>query len=85
MNLVPCIYKDVFDTKRVKRSKNLELLEEFLSSGMKCAMIEDHHYCSADSGQNSLRQSIVRFGLSEIEVRVHNGNLYLVNTSIKDD
>ncbi len=45
-------------------TKLLQLLNEFVESGLACARVADHTYSSAYSGVAALNASAKRFGLS---------------------
>lgn len=60
-----------------KRTKLLELVEEFVDSGEDVMEIADHKYSNVRSGYNSIRMHLLRFG-EPVEVHQKNGKLYLV-------
>lgn len=60
-----------------KRTKILELVEEFLDSGEDVMEIADHKYSTTHSGYNSIQMHLMRFG-EPVKVHQKNGKLYLV-------
>lgn len=64
-----------------KKTKNLEILEEFMNSGLECAKIEGYSHKNAKSAQSCLYSSMKRFGLKGIAVVVRKGNLFLLRVN----
>lgn len=60
-----------------KKTKLLELIEEFLESNEPVMEIVDHEYSSISSGCNSIRAHILRFG-EPVRVCRKDGKIYLV-------
>lgn len=66
--------------KFYKRTKILELVENFKASGIKVARVEDWNYVSAKVGVNSINVSIKHFKISGVHAFVRDGEIYLVRT-----
>ena len=82
MRLVKCeVPKDY------KRTKNLELLEEFIQSGEKCVRIDgwEEQYCNRTSLQSSILAAIKRFNLTQVKCIVRGGCVFLINTLIESE
>lgn len=65
MNLVP------YETEKVKwyrRSKNQQILEEFIDSDLKCAKLEGWPQISAKSCQSSMLTTLKRLHISTVKV-----------------
>lgn len=76
MRLVPY---DVNQLKpRMKRTKCLEVLEEFEKSGLTCAEIEDFTQKSAKTCAVSFCNAIKRFRMNNISVRTSKGRVFLI-------
>lgn len=77
------VMADVSEAKmRYKRTKVLEILEQFKESGFECARVVDHNYAEAKSGVNAFRKAIHRFGINGVEVCIRNGEIYLVRVDM---
>lgn len=60
------------------KTKNLEIIEEFVDSGMDCAKVEDFTQKNADVCANGLNQSIKRFSKKGIKAISRNGEVFLI-------
>lgn len=65
-----------------KRTKNQNVLKEFINSDLDCVRVEGWTQNNADSCANSFRQSIKRFRVTGIQVFVRKGEVYLVKTNV---
>lgn len=65
-----------------KKTKNLDLLDKFRESGLKCAKVED--WTNKDAGQAaaSLAQSIKRYKFNGIIAMSRGGEVFLINKEI---
>ncbi|HCJ37846.1 MAG TPA: hypothetical protein DHV37_05915 [Erysipelotrichaceae bacterium] len=85
MKLVPV---DPNDFVRLKKTKNLELIDSFIASGHAMVRLDgaDKEYKTADSCVAALNASIKRFSKSGlIKAAMINGEAYLINlTKISD-
>lgn len=61
-----------------KRTMNLELLDEFLASGKKYAIVEGYHHINVYSCAKALNQSIKRFYPGTMKAHVRSGVIWLV-------
>lgn len=73
MKLVPATEHDYY----FKRTKNQEIIEEFLNSEHACAMIVDHGYKSAKTAQSSLTNSIRHFGYSHVRISIRGDRVFM--------
>lgn len=71
--------------KFYKRTRLVSFIEEFRDSGIHRARVEDHHYCTAQCGANTIRRAAKRCGYFEIETFVRNGEIYIVNTAVEEN
>lgn len=85
MNLVPYDVKKIAGVSYSRKGVIVEVLEEFADSGLKCAKVEGWTHKSAESCAASFHKSIVHFKMSYIKVTVRKGEVYLINTTIKED
>lgn len=76
MRFVEVSKKDLIGT--YKKTKNLEILDAFKSSGLEYARLEEWNYTSATSGACSLNKAIKTFKMSGIRAFSRNGQIYLV-------
>lgn len=76
MKLIP-VEKDLID-KGYRWSKNQKILQEFLDSGLDCARVDGYHHEDAKSCSGSLRQSVKRFHMNNIDVITHKNQVYLI-------
>lgn len=60
------------------RTKNLEILEEFVESDMDCAEVKDFTQITAMSCATSLNNSIKRFNIGGIKAISREGKCYLI-------
>ena len=77
MKMIPYEWEKV---RYYKKTKNLEILEEFVNSGLECAKIEGYPHKNAKSAQSCLYSSMKRFGIDGIAIVVRKGNLFLLKT-----
>ncbi len=66
--------------KFYKRTKILELVENFKESGIKVAKVEDWNYVTAKVGVNSINNSIKYYKIRGVHSFLRNGEIYLVRT-----
>ena len=80
MRLVKCEVPKVY-----KRTKRLELLEEFIQSGEKCVRIDGwkEQYCNKTSLQSSILAAIKRFNLTQLKCIVRGDEVFLINTLLE--
>lgn len=60
------------------RTKNMEIIEEFVNSGMDCAKVEGFTQKTADSCATSLNLSIKRFNKAGIKAISRKGEVFLI-------
>lgn len=70
------------DVRYFKKTKNLELLEEFINSGESVCEVVDYTHQDAKSAYWSLRNSVIRFGFNKISVATRKGRVYLIREDI---
>jgi hypothetical protein len=79
MRLVP------YDKKLVgsyyKRTKNYDILLEFVNSKHDCVRVEGWTHKKARYCATSLQMSIKRFNMGGVECFVRNGEVYLIKTT----
>ena len=81
MRLVPVEKVDPIATYHgYRKTRNHYILEEFVNSGMKVALIEDYPQKSPKSAQASLTYSIKRFGFN-VKVMVRGKKVFLVKVN----
>lgn len=61
-----------------KRTKNQNVLKEFINSDLDCVRVEGWEHVNAAACANSLKNSIKRFRVTGIQVFVRKGEVYLV-------
>lgn len=81
MKMIPYDSKKL-NTYGYKRSSNLELLEEFVNSGMDCVKVEDWTQSTANACAGSLNSSIKRYNLYSIRAISRGGEVYLIKASL---
>lgn len=60
-------------------TKNLEILEEFINSGLDCAEIKNFPHKTANGCSTSIKNSIKRFGMnSSVTTVIRNGRVFLI-------
>lgn len=65
-----------------KRTKVLELIENFKDSGLQYAKLMDWHYVTAKSGANTIVQSIKHYKIAGVHAYARKGEIYLVRTDV---
>lgn len=72
--------------KNYKRTKNLELLEEFIRSGEKCVRIDgwEEQYRNRTSLQSSMNNSIRKFKVTQVKCIVRGDDVCLINTLLEE-
>lgn len=79
MRLVPYDRSKLGHVKGYNRTKNLEILEEFMNSGHDCMKLENFTHARAAGCQSALQQSAKRYGLaSSIAIVVRNDEVFLI-------
>lgn len=80
MGLVKCEVPKFY-----KRTKNLELLEEFIQSGEKCVRIDgwEERYQNRTSLQSSMNNSIRKFNVTQVKCIVRGNEVFLINTLLE--
>ena len=74
---------DISEAKmRYKRTKVLDILEQFKESGFECSRIVDHNYKDARSGANAFNRAIQRFGINGVRVCIRDNEIYLVRVDV---
>ena len=77
MRFKKCEYKGYHRKKEL-----FNFLMEFKSAGIKCAVVEDWNYSSAEVGARSINACSSRYGL-HIIARTQKGQIYLINELLK--
>lgn len=75
MEMIPTDRPKVNDQKR---TRNRDILEEFVNSGEDCVLLKDYKHKSAESFQASLLNSIRYFGIKNVSVAVRGEKIYLL-------
>ena len=78
MTLTPYDVEKIENFRGFKKTSNYKILEEFINSGMKCAVIDDYPHKNAACCVNCLRTSINRFGMLNIGIIKRKDKVYLV-------
>ena len=75
MRLIPTEYKDVM----YKKTRLLDLIEEFEAMEADCVCLEDNGYTSATAAVSSLNSAAKRYGRTHIKAFSRSNKVYLVN------
>lgn len=75
MRLVPVNHEEV---KGYKKTKLLELLEEFERMDATAVRVDGANYNKASTGATTIRAAAKRFGKLNIDAVSRNGNIYLL-------
>ena len=75
MRLIPTEYKNVM----YKKTKLLDIIEEFEKMEAECVCLEDHGYTSVVAAVATLNSAAKRYGRSHIKAFSRGGKAYLVN------
>lgn len=78
MKLIPYDKAKIEGIMYYKKTDNLKILEEFASSGLDCAKVDEFSNKSAFSCANSLNHSIKRYKFAGIHAISRRGNVYLI-------
>lgn len=78
MKLIPYDKAKIEGIMYYKKTDNLKILEEFASSGLDCAKVDEFSNKSAFSCSNSLNHSIKRYKFAGIRAISRRGNVYLI-------
>ena len=65
-----------------KRTSNYALIKEFMESGLKCAEIEDFPQSTANICASSMRATIKRYNLFNVQAVSRNGRVFLMRGEI---
>lgn len=72
---------DPSETKKTfKRTKLLALIEDFKSSDLDLARLEDWNYASAQTGANTINVAAKHFNIGGVHAFTRGGNIYLERT-----
>lgn len=82
MKIVPYDREKLLFQRHYKRTKNLQILEEFMDSDEKCVQLIDYEQCNAKSCQSSFQHSIQNFGFVGVRVVTRGDNVFLVKTEM---
>lgn len=66
-----------------KSSANVELLEKFRESGLKCAKVLDYIHAKPTNCTSSLNNTARRYKMSNIRAVTVNSEIYLINTEVE--
>lgn len=80
MKLVP-YEKKYLQVNTYKQTKNGELLEEFVNSGLDAARVDGWTNATPYSAANSFNRSIERFKFTNIRAITRKGEVYLIRTT----
>lgn len=78
MRLVECDKSEINLKNYKKKTRWLEVIDEFMESDVKCCRIEDYTNKSAASCESSLNHAIKRYNKKGIKAVIRNGIVYLV-------
>lgn len=81
MKLVPYDIKKVENVGGYAKTKNLDILEKFIASGLECAKVEGWTLKHSWQAAQSLNASIKRFKFANISAISRKGNVYLIKTN----
>ena len=83
MRFTPCNY-DEYERAGIgfKKTKNYELLDGFVKSGHKCAVVEGIEGINTYYFAANLRRSIKCFHINGVRVSYRKGTVYLINECI---
>jgi hypothetical protein len=62
-----------------KSTKNIKFIEDFRDSGLHCAKVEEYTHKDAYCCASSLKNTIKKCRITNIECRTINGEVYLIN------
>ena len=81
MRLVECDVNNAITSRNgFKATRNLNILTEFIESGMDCAKIEDYTQREARYCATSLNNSIKRYHMTGVRAVMLDHEVYLVKT-----
>lgn len=80
MKLIPVDRASV--QKKYANTKNLEVLDEFVKTGMDCARVDGIDESKAHQIASSLRNSARRFGIKTVRVSAINNRVYLLREEV---
>ena len=83
MRLIPYDKSNLKHTGYVK-TKNYQILQEFIDSGLDCAKVEGWTHKSASSAQWGLTASIKRFKLNGIKCILVDGEIFLIKKELEN-
>ncbi len=79
MKLTPYNINDIPGRKLAyRKTKNLEILEEFINSGVKCCEVENFTQASAAICCSTLKASAKRYGFNQITVTFRGERVFLI-------
>lgn len=78
MKMVPYDREKLMFPRHYRRTKNLQILEDFMNGNADCVQLVDHGHTNAKNCQSCLYNSIVRFGITGVKVVIREGNVFLV-------
>lgn len=86
MEMVPYEYCKMRDVRRLKKTKNEKILDEFFESGNVCVELVNYTHVNAKSVQSSLNTHIRRRGMQNIVyAKFRNGHVFLVRLDKVED
>ena len=80
MKLVPYDFEKL--SCKMKRTKMLKVLDEFVKSGHQCVKLEGWTHKNVESLRGVINKSIARFGSNGIKVVIRKKEVFLVNENI---
>lgn len=82
MKLIPYDIKEAMKKKRYKPTNNLELLEEFIESGLDCVKVEGWTQKNAEICTSSIKSSIKYYGMTNIECFYRKDEVFLIRKKV---
>lgn len=75
---------DINEFEREHRAKNsnFKILNEFLKSGLACAKIDCSRWCRPEVARQTLRGSVRRFHMNDIQVTIRGDEVFLINKAL---
>lgn len=68
-----------------RNTRNRRIIEEFIQSGERCALLEGSKYRDAVSHLQSISASIKLHGYKNVEAHMRNKQIYLVRNDMGED
>ena len=81
MRQIDCDLEVMCNTRSFKQTKNYAFLSDFIRSGKDCVEVVDYDHAEAWICAQSLRESIKRFKMADLDCKTLNKRVYLYKKS----